>query len=205
MIKRAFYGFLGSQILAFTVFANVGAAHAAWADNNCIKAGPLTYNGITRADAISYAVTANGDGYEWGGGCWNQNGVDDTPGAPDSHGEGADCSGFTFKTWKLPLNMGAPVQTYHHWVQWNDEHGPYTSADFRSGVGIPRTKAKAYGETLRMDAFASTTHIGMVYAEGSSGYDTIIEAKGDSAGTGIWSRGYRSDPAYGGVGRGGWG
>jgi hypothetical protein len=34
--------------------------------------------------------------------------------------------------------------------------------------------------------------------------DRIVEAKCEACGTGIWSRTYRGDPAYGGVRRYGW-
>lgn len=69
---------------------------------------------------------------------------------------------------------------------------------------MPRTKAKGYADTDWMDAFASTTHIGIIYAEQSSGYDAIIEALGDATGTGLWQRTYRTNSAYNGVGRTGW-
>ena len=54
--------------------------------------------GMTYGNGLFVAV---GEGYEWGGGCWNDNNRDDTPGQPDSNGEGPDCSGFVFKTWEL--------------------------------------------------------------------------------------------------------
>lgn len=189
-----------SSLSTFTA----SSAQAAWVDRHCNNTGPLTYNGISRSGARSYAVTANGDGYEWGGGCWNSNGVDDTPGAPDSGGEGPDCSGFTFKSWHLPLNMNAGSGVVRFWNWKTDVHGPYRAADFKAGVGVPRQKSKTYANTLNMDAFASSSHIGMIYAEDAGGYDRIIEAKGDSAGTGIWRRSYRSSTAYGAVGRTGW-
>ncbi len=85
-----------------------------------------------------------------------------------------------------------------------DYHGPYSAVDFHNGTRVPRTKAKGYAETDRMDAFASTGHIGLIYSEQSSGYDAIIEAKGDAVGTGLWQRSYRTDPSYNGVGRTGW-
>ena len=50
-------------------------------------------------------MQAADEGYEFGGGCYRLNGFDDTPDTPtDGGGEGADCSGFTFKTWALPLS-----------------------------------------------------------------------------------------------------
>ena len=55
-----------------------------------------------------------------------------------------------------------------------------------------------------MDAFASKSHIGMIYATNSDGTDQIIEAKGEAYGTNIWTRTYRGDANYSGVRRTGW-
>jgi hypothetical protein len=55
-----------------------------------------------------------------------------------------------------------------------------------------------------MDAFASTGHIGMIYARNANGTDEIIEAKGESYGTNIWTRTYRGDSSYSAVHRVGW-
>jgi hypothetical protein len=82
-------------------------------------------------------------------------------------------------------------------------HGPYTAADFRTGYGAPNhTVAKSTAGV--MDAFASNTHIGMVFIRSLYGGDQIVEAKCESCGTNIFYRTYRSDSAYGGVGRWGW-
>jgi hypothetical protein len=83
-------------------------------------------------------------------------------------------------------------------------HGPYTAADFRAGVGSANTTVSKPAATS-MDAFASTHHIGMIY-QANTAYNTdrIVEAKCEACGTGIWSRTYRGDPAYGGVHRLGW-
>jgi hypothetical protein len=55
-----------------------------------------------------------------------------------------------------------------------------------------------------MDAFASGTHIGMVFQRSLYGGDEIVEAKCEACGTNIFYRTYRSDSSYGGVGRWGW-
>src|SRR5947199_8690689 len=52
-----------------------------------------------------------------------------------------------------------------------------------------------------MDAFASDTHIGMVFYRSLYGGDQIVEAKCEACGTNIFYRTYRGDSAYGGVGR----
>jgi hypothetical protein len=55
-----------------------------------------------------------------------------------------------------------------------------------------------------MDAFASDSHIGMVFFRSLYGGDQIVEAKCEACGTNIFYRTYRSDPSYGGVARWGW-
>jgi hypothetical protein len=55
-----------------------------------------------------------------------------------------------------------------------------------------------------MDALASDSHIGLVYAPNPDGSDQIIEAKGEAYGTNIWTRTYRGSSSYSGVQRLGW-
>jgi hypothetical protein len=57
---------------------------------------------------------------------------------------------------------------------------------------------------IKMDAFASTGHVGMIYAKNADGTDQIIEAKGEAYGTNIWTRTYRGSSSYQGVRRLGW-
>ena len=63
-----------------------------------------------------------------------------------------------------------------------------------------------YGKTglIRMDALASSTHIGLIYTANADGTDQIVEAKGEAYGTGVWTRAYRGESSYGGVRRLGW-
>jgi hypothetical protein len=163
-------------------------------------------NPILRAEARDYAYIAAAEGYQWGGGCWNDNNVDDAPGDPtedvNTLGEGGDCSGFTFKAWYERGEWGDPWFRYHSWMQ--NAHGPYTAYDFKIGGGAPNTTvAKAY--TSFMDAFASTYHIGMIYwANTAYNQDRIIEAKCEACGTGTWPRTYRGSPEFSGVRRRYW-
>lgn len=162
---------------------------------------------VTRSDARNYAYVAASEGYQWGGGCWNNNDVDDSPGDPPedpyTRGEGPDCSGFTMKAWYERSETGDPWFRYHSWMQ--NVHGPYTASDFKYGVGAPNsTVAKV--NTVYMDAFASTYHIGMIYwANTSYNQDRIIEAKCEACGTGTWPRTYRGNPDFSGVRRLYWG
>jgi len=82
-------------------------------------------------------------------------------------------------------------------------HGPYTAGGFKSGQGAPNHTVNKSTAGV-MDAFASDTHIGMVFFRTLYGGDQIVEAKCEACGTNIFYRTYRSDPNYGGVGRWGW-
>jgi len=181
------------------------AYHTHFVANNCkTSAGdPTSY--ITRDGSITVALRARHEGYQWGGGCWNDNDVDDSPndptGDPNTGGEGGDCSGFTFKVWRESLNTGDGG--FYQWnMLWN-VHGPYTAAAFKAGGGAPNVTVSK-SAAIKMDAFASSSHIGMIYAKNADGTDQIVEAKGEAYGTNIWTRTYRGDPSYSGVRRTGW-
>lgn len=196
LLKRIICSGLIGVTSGFAVGIGTVGAYASFTSNNCdnspTSVGIGTYY---RSDARDYALTGNGDGYEWGGGCWDGDGNDDTPNAPDSNGEGADCSGFVFKTWKLPNNQTGAL--FKKWAKLDNIHGPYQAWEIRDQVGPAIIDLnKTYATTVYMDAFASATHTGMIYDEQSDGFDRIIEAKGDAYGTGIWRRSYRDDPDY---------
>ena len=163
-------------------------------------------SGVTRSQAQVYAEIGAHEGYQWGGGCWNDDNIDNAPGDPtedvSTRGEGGDCSGFTYKSWYERGSTTDAGFTYHY--RMRNVHGPYTADMFRRGVGLANlvlSKAAA----VEMDALASTNHIGIIY-QANTAYNTdrIVEAKCEACGTGIWTRTYRGDPAYGGVRRTGW-
>jgi hypothetical protein len=194
-------------MLAGLVAVPAASSQASWVGDHCyVRNFPV--NGYSRSDARVYADIARNEGYEWGGGCWNNNNVDDTPGQPDSSGEGPDCSGFVFKTWFLANGFGATGQWY--WDNIQNIHGPYSSTSFHdvSTTWYPffRLADKSRNTTLSMDAFAKQGHIGMLYTtvNPSSGTDWIIEAKGDAYGTNLFEETYRFDSAYVAVRRRGW-
>jgi hypothetical protein len=170
----------------------------------------MSMTGWKRSQAKSYAAPMAREGYEWNGGCYRLNDRDDTPGAPDSGGEGADCSGFVFRVWGLPPS-GASGYRYYDYTY--ESHGPYSTAAYYAPSASSPFKllgGKSYGATDVMDAFvyrngANTAgHIGLIYAEGSNGTDTIIEAKGDAEGTWIAAQAYRQSSVYRAVARKHW-
>ncbi|HXF35827.1 MAG TPA: hypothetical protein VNO17_01430 [Actinomycetota bacterium] len=197
-------GALAAQLLLGAAAAVAGT----WSSANCTGRS-YAISTWKRSQAKAYAQEADEEGYEWGGGCYKLNDRDDTPGAPDSGGEGADCSGFTFKSWALRSSEGASGFQYHEHERFI--HGPYSTADFASPCSscpFRVLSSKSYAATTYMDAFVYRTsgagHIGMIYAEGSGGTDLIVEAKSDELGTRIAWTDYRQQSAYRAVARTSW-
>jgi hypothetical protein len=162
---------------------------------------------MPRYESQSYAYIAVNEGYQWGGGCWNNNDNDDSPGDPPgeyTNGEGGDCSGFTFKSWYERAETDDPGFRYHDRMQ--NVHGPFSTYTFMSeSENGPANELIPKSWVLEMDAFVSGPHMGMVFTPNTAyNTDQIIEAKGEAYGTGIWSRTYRGDPDFIAVRRVGW-
>jgi hypothetical protein len=190
---------------ALSAAGTASAYHTNFVATRCNSNPPTPIAQITRDASTTAALRARWEGYQWGGGCWNDNDVDespgDPPGVPGTGGEGGDCSGFTFKIWRESKDEGN--SGYYEWHPLRFEHGPYDARRFRLGHGAPNETMSKVGMS-RMDALASDDHIGMIYATNTDGSDLIIEAKGEAYGTGLWTRTYRGSSSYGGVRRIGW-
>ena len=184
---------------------SAAAYHTRFVADNCNYAAPTPTSAITREGSAAVALRARHEGYQWGGGCWNDNDRDDAPNDPHEDpatgGEGGDCSGFTFKVWREPLDTSDA--SFHQWGLLRFVHGPYTAAAFKAGSGAPNVTVSK-SALIKMDALASDGHIGLVYAVNPDGTDQIIEAKGEAYGTNIWTRTYRGSSSYSGVRRTGW-
>ncbi|MFO7571862.1 MAG: hypothetical protein R6W48_04585 [Gaiellaceae bacterium] len=179
--------------------------HTRFVADNCNYAAPTPSTYITRDGSATVALRARYEGYQWAGGCWNDNDRDDSPGDPTetagTGGEGGDCSGFTFKVWRE--SESTSNSGFYQWGRLRFVHGPYTAQSFKNGVGAPHT-TMSKSALIKMDALASSGHIGMIYAKNADGTDQIIEAKGEAYGTNIWTRTYRGSSSYSGVRRIGW-
>jgi hypothetical protein len=197
---------LGLALAAGATIATAALAYSSrFVATYCNYSNPSITSSFTRQAAIDWAYVARWEGYQWGGGCWNNNNHDDSPGDPpgdpNAGGEGGDCSGFTFKSWRESPHM--TDNRFWLWDKFRNVHGPYSASSFNTGAGNPNVTYSKSG-LIRMDALASSTHVGMIYAKNANGTDQIIEAKGEAYGTNIWTRSYRMDPRYGGVRRLGW-
>ena len=196
---------------AALVAGTAAPAGGSWASANC-SPNHHDVTTWTRGDARAYAAVAIGEGYEWGGGCWNDNDRDDTPTDSDSDsdgGEGPDCSGFTFKTWMLRPTQGAAGGRWYD--KFENIHGPYATSEYRNpgAESWPFHLAKHDKDALaQMDAYAKNGHIGMIYTlSTSANEDYIIEAYGKPANppTGVFLRDYfGQSPTYWPVQREGW-
>jgi hypothetical protein len=206
-MQRGASAFLGAFVLGFFLAAagTAGAYHTRFVADNCNYNAPTPSSYITREGSTTVALRARYEGYQWGGGCWNDNDRDDAPNDPPENGgtggEGGDCSGFTFKVWREGTATGDAG--FYQWNMFRNVHGPYVAASFKNGAGAPNTTV-AKSALIRMDALASANHVGMIYARNADGTDQIIEAKGEAYGTNIWTRTYRGDSSYSGVRRIGW-
>jgi hypothetical protein len=203
-LLRAFFVWFAAAF-CLAAAGTAGAYHTQFIAQNCNWAAPTPASYITRDGSATVALRARFEGYQWGGGCWNDNDHDDSPGDPPGDGatggEGGDCSGFTFKVWRESENVDDTG--FYQWGMLRHIHGPYVASQFKGGAGAPNVIAPKSG-LYKMDALASMNHIGMVYARNADGSDQIIEAKGEAYGTNIWTRTYRGDSTYGGVRRAGW-
>lgn len=186
------------------------ATHTNFTGINCNTTGKTDLTSRSRAQSWNYATVAQYEGYQWGGGCWNNNNVDDAPndpaGVPNQWGEGGDCSGFTFKSWYL--STSSTDKSFDSWQALTNVHGPFTASSYYNACACDtnsfRNMAKADADLI-MDAFASTDHIGTVHQSNTAvNTDNIIEAKSESSGTGVFSRTYRGSTSYRGVLRKGW-
>jgi len=179
---------------------------ASWSSVHC-HGGTHLVSSLKRVDARAYAGVAVHEGYEWGGGCWNDDDRDDTPGAPDSGGEGPDCSGLVFKTWELRLTYGSGG--FRWYSNLMDVHGPYSAASFHdaaSQLPFRDLSTKTRFATTYMDAFASSDHTGLIWSDAipSEGGDYVVEAYDDAAGTQLNVEDYRAESAYRAVRRKSW-
>jgi hypothetical protein len=194
--------------LAFSLSAvtTASAYHTRFVQNTCWFAPPVFMgNGMTRYAALAYAYHGRFEGYQWGGGCWNDNNIDDSPGDPvgDIHtgGEGGDCSGYVFKSWFESLD--GTDGRFWWWHIGKVLHGPYDTNAFIRGDGAANAP-QAKNLLIPMDALASSTHMAMLFVPNGDGTDDVMEAKGEAYGTGIWTRDYRGLPKFKGVRRVGW-
>lgn len=171
--------------------------------------GPFGY---TRAAATDVANTAMQEGYQWAGGCYDDNGHDPTPNASPREtkstlGEGPDCSGLVWRVWRESNYAYPSNNSFYFWQRSMYDHGPYDTKGFKyavAGSGAPHVKYDK-GSIIMMDALVSDYHIALEQFRIDSGSDFVWEALGESYGTNENIESYRAQTAFSGVRRLAWG
>jgi len=171
--------------------------------------GPFGY---TRAAATDVANIAVGEGYQWAGGCYDN---DDRDGRPNAYpretkstlGEGPDCSGLVWRVWRESNRAYPGDNSFFFWGRSTYDHGPYNTTAFKyatQGNGAPHVKYDK-SSIIMMDALASDTHIALEQFRIDAGSDFVWESLGEAYGTNEWVESYRSQSKFSGVRRLAWG
>lgn len=137
-------------------------------------------NPISRDEIVQIGISGIGYSYWWGHARWQPGGVSN-PGKctgscgscshkayPSGPENGADCSGFVAKAWKVP-DSNADITTQAH---------PYSTSDFKNDTSqwttVPKSQAQA-GDALVRNAGG---HIQLIESVNGDGTFNIIHAKG---------------------------
>ncbi len=171
--------------------------------------GPFGYK---RAAAAGIADIAVGEGYQWSGGCYDDNGKDGGPNAypretKSTLTEGPDCSGLVWRVWRESNYAYPNDNSFYFWGRSTYDHGPYDTTAFKyaaPGSGAPHVRYDKWS-IIVMDALVSDSHIALEDYRIDSGSDMVWEAKGEAYGTNEWVESYRSQGRYSGVRRLAWG
>jgi hypothetical protein len=174
--------------------------------------GHIGPSGYKRSAAANIANIAVGEGYQWAGGCFDDNNRDPTRNAypretKSTLGEGPDCSGLVWRVWR-ESNVPYPNDNrFYFWQRSTYDHGPYNTFGFKNKTkedGAPHVKYDK-GSIIMMDALVSDWHIALEQFRIDSGSDFMWEALGEAYGTNEWIESYRAQPAFSGVRRLAWG
>lgn len=183
------------------LFATPTYASADWVGSNCVLNMGNASGAVTREQAKSFFQSMSAEGYFWGGGCWNDNNVDDVPGqvpqATSPRGEGPDCSGFVWKAWMLKATN---TTSFYYNPPIKYTHGPSTANSYRSST---TAWSLPYSTPRYWDAYASTSHIG-IFNSAVSGGGLFWEAKSEAVGSGFFVRNYNVSSSYRQSRRTGW-
>ncbi len=169
-------------------------------------------NTVTRSSATEIANIAVGEGYQWAGGCYDNNDRDANPNAypretKSTLGEGPDCSGLVWRVWRESNRAYPGDNSFYFWQRSTYDHGPYDTTAFKyssAGNGAPHVKYDK-SSIIMMDALASDTHIALEQFRIDSGSDFVWEALGEAYGTNEWIESYRTQSKFSGVRRLAWG
>ncbi len=74
--------FTAAFLAALVVAGVTGARTQSFQSANCNMATAQESANLTRDGALNYAYVATHEGYQWGGGCWNNDDADSSYGDP---------------------------------------------------------------------------------------------------------------------------
>jgi len=168
--------------------------------------------GLKRANGAEIADIAVGEGYQWAGGCYDDNDKDAKPNAypretKSTLGEGPDCSGLVWRAWRESNYYRPNDNSFYFWQRSTYDHGPYDTRGFKyatAGSGAPHVKYDK-SSIILMDALASDTHMALEESRIDSGADLVWEALGEAYGTNEWVESFRAQSKFSGVRRLAWG
>jgi hypothetical protein len=160
----------------------------------CSSTPPTSVSTWRRTDSRTYAAVGNYEGYQYGGGCWDNDNKDDSPNDPtsktDTRGEGGDCSGFTFKSWALSLTSGD--YSYKWYTSMRNIHGPFSTGRYQNPASSDPFYKIERKSTVYMDASSGGGHIVMIYqVYTKEGTDIVVHAQDEANGTDIEEGTYR--------------
>ena len=123
--------------LAFALaYAGSAAAyHTRFVADNCNYAAPTPTSYITRDGSAAVALRARHEGYQWAGGCWNDNDRDDSPNDPHQDPQRA-AKAATARASRSRSGASRSTQSdagFQQWGMLRNVHGPYTAAAFKAG------------------------------------------------------------------------
>lgn len=171
--------------------------------------GPFGYKRAAAADVANIAME---EGYQWAGGCYDNDDRDPTHNVypretKSTLGEGPDCSGLVWRVWRESNYAYPGNNSFYFWGRSTYDHGPYDTYGFMNKTksdGAPHVTIGKSG-VIMMDAFVSASHIGLEELSIDYGSDLIWEALGEAYGTNEWVETYRVQGKFSGVRRLAWG
>ena len=208
---NCYYGPPNTKCWVYSHAADAGRTSCAVVDAS-YDPGHVGPYGYTRAAATDIANIANGEGYQWAGGCYDNDDKDAGRNAfpretKSTLTEGPDCSGLVWRVWRESNAFKPNNNSFYFWGRATYDHGPYDTLGFKyatAGSGLPHVKYDK-SSIIMMDALASNTHIALEQFRIDAGSDFVWEALGEAYGTDEMIESYRAQTAFSGVRRLAWG
>ncbi|HZR93006.1 MAG TPA: hypothetical protein VFA44_11445 [Gaiellaceae bacterium] len=172
--------------------------------------GHVGPGGYSRQAATEIANIADREGYQWAGGCFDNNDADPTwnvyPRETKSTlGEGPDCSGLVWRVWRESNYANPSNNSFYFWPRSLYDHGPYDTSAFKSpNPAAPHQRMADKAKAKMMDALVSASHIALFELRIDQGAELYWEALGEAYGTDEFVESYMANRAFSGTFRKAW-